>query len=977
MAENSFKPQVEQAKADIRSIVEEMKAAEASIIQSSKNIRQGFSGAFKIVSPDGLNQLMKDLDQTMGKLNNTLNQQTTNSGRLANKKRELSRLTAAEKVDAAALARDAKLQATATSQLVGAYDRLAAKRKIAARNLKNLITSEKASTREIKKAQKEFDRYTAKINRANKATSNFSKGSLGGMVRGFRNLFGAFGIVGGVALIASFGRNIFNLVKEIESLNFALKTVTSSQEEFVRVQLFLEDISQRYGASLITTTERYTKFLAAAKQSNVSLAATEQIFESVTKASGVLGLKTDELTGVYLALEQMLSKGKVTTEELRRQLGERLPGAFGIMAKAIGVNVAELDKMLRKGEILSAEALPKFARELEKAYGIENIRNVDTLVAAQNRLTNSWLVFVKSVEGGEGQISTVFKDVLNFISGAIDALTKFNKTFQENMDEGSFEGTKIAIEGVSNEAERMNASFKEAADSLIPRYTKILSDWREEMSRVNAEQEKSALSNAVNVITGKFAENEATIKRAGMQIGKYTKALEILKQVSETGVLPQETPSTDQKTEQADPTSDKGLKARKGSIKFLEEYIKKLEEEQEKIATTDNMYEGYSLAIEQAKENLQELIDKFEVFARENEKVELTLTEINEADVRKAQREILRIYEEAYEERVRKAEEMNDAIQDYQAEKYKEEAEALRIRREFFTEIFGEITETFSDLFDIDVSEFDFLFDGMKNSVEDWASVSKELIGGVLDASLNRYDVELQEAQRARDLILENELATEKQKRIAREKFDREERAIKTRRAKADRTATLVKIAADTAAGIVSAFAQVPKFDFGVSAGLLASVIAATGAAQAALVASQPIPKFADGHLAGTHSGKALINDANRSDYQEVVERGNGQVEVYKNRNQVIDMKKGDKVHKSEDSFLTHHNIERDILNMSIRSQKEQLMMAERGDKLTGKIDEMKNRFDETAKSMMALAKRPNQVHAHVTIEQEYDNYNT
>ena len=36
----------------------------------------------------------------------------------------------------------------------------------------------------------------------------------------------------------------------------------------------------------------------------------------MTKAAGVLGLKTDELTGIFLALEQMISKGKITTEEL-------------------------------------------------------------------------------------------------------------------------------------------------------------------------------------------------------------------------------------------------------------------------------------------------------------------------------------------------------------------------------------------------------------------------------------------------------------------------------------------------------------------------------------------------------------------------------------------------------------------------------------------------------------------------------------
>src|SRR5690606_11806388 len=122
-------------------------------------------------------------------------------------------------------------------------------------------------------------------------------------------------------------------------------------QELARTQGFLAQITEDYGAAIVTTTERYTKFLAAAKQSNVSLNDTEEIFGTMTKAAGALGLKTHELEGIFLALEQMLSKGKVTTEELRRQLGERLPGAFGIMASALNVSTSELDRMLRAGEV--------------------------------------------------------------------------------------------------------------------------------------------------------------------------------------------------------------------------------------------------------------------------------------------------------------------------------------------------------------------------------------------------------------------------------------------------------------------------------------------------------------------------------------------------------------------------------------------------------------------------------------------------
>lgn len=59
----------------------------------------------------------------------------------------------------------------------------------------------------------------------------------------------------------------------------------------------------------------------------------------------------------------------VSSEELRRQLGERLPGAVNMMAQALGVTVTELQKMLKAGSIASADALPKFAKVLEERFG--------------------------------------------------------------------------------------------------------------------------------------------------------------------------------------------------------------------------------------------------------------------------------------------------------------------------------------------------------------------------------------------------------------------------------------------------------------------------------------------------------------------------------------------------------------------------------------------------------------------------------
>ena len=64
----------------------------------------------------------------------------------------------------------------------------------------------------------------------------------------------------------------------------------------------------------------------------------------------------------------MMSKGTVQSEELRGQLGERLPGAFQLAAKSMGVTTMELGKMLENGEVLANELLPKLSLQLMKTF---------------------------------------------------------------------------------------------------------------------------------------------------------------------------------------------------------------------------------------------------------------------------------------------------------------------------------------------------------------------------------------------------------------------------------------------------------------------------------------------------------------------------------------------------------------------------------------------------------------------------------
>ena len=283
----------------------------------------------------------------------------------------------------------------------------------------------------IMKVQSKLKSLTAtqsQVSIATRKSSNANKGfsgSLGGIGKVLKGGGILFALMKLKDLAVSLVKNVFSLAKQFDSLRFALERTSSTLLEAKMNTAFMLKLSTDLGLSLIATTTRFIKFAAAARNSGLAMKDVQKIFGTMAKAGAVLGLRTDELSGVFLALEQMLSKGKVTTEELRRQLGERLPGAFGIMAASLGVTLPKLDEMLKKGELLSAEVLPGFADAVEQAFGLESVDKVETLVASQNRLTTAWQNFVKNITGEESTIKRVFKTVLDSITDVINVIDSY------------------------------------------------------------------------------------------------------------------------------------------------------------------------------------------------------------------------------------------------------------------------------------------------------------------------------------------------------------------------------------------------------------------------------------------------------------------------------------------------------------------------------------------------------------------------
>lgn len=176
------------------------------------------------------------------------------------------------------------------------------------------------------------------------------------------------------------------------------------------------------------------KFQAAAKGTGIASKDVKDVFESIAFASTKLQLSADQTSGIFRALEQMMSKGTVQAEELRGQLGDRLYGAFNIAARGMGITTAKLGELMKKGLVPTAEFLPKFAAEVRKTFNIDG-SPIDNYTSAVNNMRNAWFELRVEIDNQLGVTNKVMQFYKN-VTGALDYL-------RENLS-----SVKIGIMGV-------------------------------------------------------------------------------------------------------------------------------------------------------------------------------------------------------------------------------------------------------------------------------------------------------------------------------------------------------------------------------------------------------------------------------------------------------------------------------------------------------------------------------------------------
>ncbi|TPB56047.1 tape measure protein, partial [Salmonella enterica] len=202
--------------------------------------------------------------------------------------------------------------------------------------------------------------------------------------------------------------------------------VGNSQAAINKEWEYMVGLANTLGIDITTLSQSYTKFAVSAKAVGLSLQDSKFIFESVAKAGRVFHLSQDDMEGVFRALEQMLSKGQVYAEELRGQLGERLPAAFALFAKGMDMTTAQLMKAMENGEV-TGEAVINFAREQAKAIDAQLAtaqKGVDAMEARARNAMNAFQLALADAGFIEAYVQMLNKitDFLNSEDGRAAAV---------------------------------------------------------------------------------------------------------------------------------------------------------------------------------------------------------------------------------------------------------------------------------------------------------------------------------------------------------------------------------------------------------------------------------------------------------------------------------------------------------------------------------------------------------------------------
>lgn len=677
--------------------------------------------------------------------------------------------------------------------------------------------------------------FQANNKKTNQALNQTSKdvGFLNNQIQNLGNtIAGAFA----VGALVQFGKQAVDTAAKIDSITKSLEFITGGSKQAAATMEYLKTLSNKLGLEFVSTAQAFKLFAGATTQSGMSLSQTKTIFESVAKATTTMGLTAEDANGVFLALSQVMSKGTVQAEELRGQIGERIPGAFSIAARAIGVTEQQLNKMLEQGQVLSKDFLPKFAKQLETDLGGGAERAANSTQAALNRISNTWSNFknwfgstiVAPIVQGAADIIKAMNNASPQTKAATMAQADLNAEyakFEKQIASIEFEEMKYlkaqeliakAQNSQKGAIKAQKIAYSELGDEINKYYYEFQ---RQNILKLRAEKGEEAFLTQLSISGNKRIKN--LVQEIRLQ-GEYVNSYDDLipKMESYQQGLIQENAATDDNIKK----KDKKSKATKKELNEYEELIKSARDTEEALQV---LYASGAVENTPLEIKLRGLLAQIEMI---NDRIEMA----------------------------------KNGMQEMQTTSGSEKGGTGKAYTNAIT-AFGSVEENKIATDDIVKNaekaneEFARIEEERTNKFREEQAKRRQLEMAAIQASIQIISMGVDFAYQSKQAEYDYEMslldAAYNNKKISEEDYQKRRSEILNQQANAEKEAALFRATIQTASAVISAFAD--------GGPVLAALAAFVGAAQIALIAATPVPKYFEGteslKLNGAPRGKDTI----------------------------------------------------------------------------------------------------------------------
>lgn len=390
----------------------------------------------------------------------------------------------------------------------------------------------------LKIVPRKIDKSTTQLNtfaKTSKDAFGSANESLGKIEKTLKTVGTYFATYLAVDQIISLGKALLDASIAADRLSKSYQSIEGSSGAAKEQLDFIYQTSQELGLSFMSTAESAKTFFASAKGTSLEKDM-NKIFSSVSQAGTALSLSSEQMQGVFLALGQMISKGKVQAEELRGQLGERLPGAFQLAATAMNKTTDELDKFMADGKLTAEELLPKLADALTNKYAASAGQAANGIQQSINKMDNEWTRFKSNLLDSEPVVSAI-----NQITGALQGLNAAmgERDLEKRMEAAGWQRTEVT--------DFRNSTYKlytKEQKEMFLAYEKMIDEKeRAEQDATNKEKiELDKRQNARAQAQKAYEKIIVTTREGQIQKAKdaYTETAKLQKEALEQGAITQQ-----------------------------------------------------------------------------------------------------------------------------------------------------------------------------------------------------------------------------------------------------------------------------------------------------------------------------------------------------------------------------------------------------------------------------------------------------